>query len=245
MSTHLQTAGISNLSSTEHEVSTLCSENSANTKNEVFIGLYILVLLKVTMLTFGFMLKCFRGECRPENEYISLLLSPPFMPTLDGQRKQTNTLLLRLQLLDSGLSKKRRNRRQNSTIPPLAGMWKEKSETADMNGVNSYYAYYRMEDERKSRSLCGKCWRALFAVLLYSAALIRWTLKTLGWSILMTLNVLCSLQLFWIFHFPVVATDTSMRLQMVQSECGVVKWMVMPQIGLFFIPRFVTMATSR
>ena len=202
----------------------------------------------------GICYKLCRREIRPENEYLRNLLKPAFIPSLchkkqQHHRKQTRALLHRLERVDST---------PHSRLARL-----DKSETIDMYGAKSYYVYYRMEDQRKNRNICCKFLYCLYygcvyiwLFCLWLFQLIKWIFITSFWLIVLILNWLMSVQLFFIHHSPVLGTDlldfctnddknsnnlTKAACNMGQNTCGIVNWVILPDVQKYVIPRYITL----
>ena len=222
----------------------------------------MVVLIKMILIIIGICYKLCRREMRPENEYLRNLLKPRFIPSLckteqqqkQHHRKPTRALLHRLESVDDSTPQSRRNRRL------------DKSETIDMGGAKSYYVYYRMEDQRKNRNICckflyclyyGCVYIWLFCLWLYQ--LIRWVFITAFWLIVLILNWLMSVQLFFIHHSPVLGTDvmdfcsnddknsnnlTKAACNIGQNTCGIVNWVILPDVQKYVVPRYITLIVA-
>ena len=142
----------------------------------------------------------------------------------------------------------------------------EKSETIDMGGAKSYYVYYRMEDARKNRNIFCKCWYGLwygielvFTFFLWIWKLLKWTLMTSFWLILLIINFVCSIQLFLFHHSPVLGTDgldfcsssqtdddplAAAACTLGQDQCGIVNYIILPNVFRYLIPRYITLCIT-
>ena len=228
---------------------------SDDEKGFVTLGILAIVVFKILIIMLGICVKLCKSELRPENEYVRNLISPAFIPSFtetnrEHKRKQTQALLHRLERIDTTPASQLERRT-------------EKSETIDMGGAKSYYVYYRMEDQRKNRNLCCKClyglwWllEYLYLLFLFLYKLFKWLIKTSFWLIIFTFNFICSIWLFYIHHSPIVGADTmdfcsqgdkdsdpltNRACTIGQDTCGVVNWIILPDVEKYLIPRYITL----
>ena len=235
------------------ELSSLCDDGLSDTmRGYITIGILIIVVLKMLLIIIGICYKLCRHELRPENEYLRNLLKPLYIPSLcstqkDLKRKQTQALLHRLERIDSTPQ----SRLQRRT---------EKSETIDMYGAKSYYVYYRMEDQRKNRNICCKFLYCIYYAFMYLGIFIlwlcyltKWLFVTSLWMITLILNFILSIQLFFIHHSPILGADNmdfcsdhdnQNACTIGQDTCGIINWIILPDVSKYLVPRYITLTIA-
>eukprot|EP01083_Nonionella_stella_P005356 15467_1 len=231
---------------TNTDLSSMCYE-PLSTKQISYIqfGILFIILLKLSLLCIGFCCKICRRQIRPESEYIHNLLHPRFIPPLcmcnEHKRRRDTQLLKRME--------RAANPDASYETPVI-----EKSETIDMSGAKSYYAYYRMKDRRKNRHICCKILKLplyLWYFIYWVLKCTQWLIQTAFWLIIFLVNFICSCQLFWIHHSPILGIDfmdfcahsvsNSVTCAIGHGECGASKWIILKDVDKYLFPRHITL----
>ena len=224
----------------------LCDDNISDKAISIIIfGIYFLIFLKILLICCGICTKLLKKQIRPENEYLRNLILPLYIPSFaeHDKRKQRQKKALLHRFDWSNFS-------SPNTIQT------EQSDTMDIG--KSYYAYYRLQDWRKNRNVCCRAMEYIFIFIVYLFKLIIWCFKTAFWIILLFLNFVCSMLLFYIHHSPVLGidnldfcTDSQMNENAltksscdIATECGIANFIILPNVTKYLLPRYITLSIS-
>eukprot|EP01084_Bolivina_argentea_P275991 470801_1 len=218
--------------SINNELSSICYDNISDKEvSYISSAILIIVTLKILVIFTGICFKIYHKELNPQNKHQHFKrLSMPSFGKMYKQFKDQQT--------------ERIEREPNEN----------KSQDVDV--------YHAMNHPNSDTNICGKLYHAveyIYVFFHWLCVMIKWIIGPSLWIILLIISLLCSMRLFTMYHSPILGIDNedfctdlqmkessliSKTCHIAENECGVVNWIVLPDVHQYVFPRYCTMIVA-